>query len=147
MDLFNICEGEDQFKAFQLFGKLSDYNIYSGKQSDLHPANSYKICEAASPPCTVGLVTQKLIKLPARTAVTARFDSLPNDTILVKTFYVYLDTNDAPGVKNILESRLLIKYNRKWQFGLYRWTEDQKDAFLMTAPDNVSLSLMLPHNH
>jgi uncharacterized repeat protein (TIGR03806 family) len=69
---------------------------------------------------------------------TAGVFDFPEGTILIKNFYY-----DRLGGKDLIETRLLIRYASEWQACAYVWNEDESDARLaiggadleMAAPD------------
>ncbi|HEY0667357.1 MAG TPA: hypothetical protein VGD22_04220, partial [Sphingobacteriaceae bacterium] len=74
--------------------KLSDYKIFQGSPANLIPANDYKLYELSSQLFTDYAEKQRLIKVPGTAQITATGDGLPHfpdGTIMVKTFYYYLD--------------------------------------------------------
>lgn len=116
--------------------KLSAYNIFRGKQSDLIPANGFELYELPTQLFTDYAEKQRLVKIPTGSQMKAKDDGLPDfpdGTILVKTFYYYNDKRDLSKGKKIIETRLLIKSGQKWKFGTYIWNDEQKEATLLTT--------------
>ena len=54
----------------------------------------------------------------------------PEGTIIVKTFYYYLDNRNPDLGTNIIETRLLIKKEGQWNVATYVWNDAQTDAVL-----------------
>ncbi|OQP46103.1 hypothetical protein A4D02_32420 [Niastella koreensis] len=126
-----------------LLPKLSDYNIFSGNPQALIPGNGFQLYELATGLFTDYTEKQRLIKVPAGTAITAVNDGLPqfpNGTILVKTFYYFNDKRAPAKGKRLIETRLLIKNNNQWVAGTYVWNPEQTGATLATSGSNTPVS-------
>jgi uncharacterized repeat protein (TIGR03806 family) len=114
--------------------KLSDYDIYQGKATDLKPNSDYKLYELSSQLFSDYAEKQRLIKIPIGTKLKAVNDGLvefPEGTIIVKTFYYFNDKRDKSKGKKLMETRLLIKNNAEWKVGTYMWNEEQSEANLI----------------
>ena len=128
--------------------KLSDYHIFQGTPSDLIPEATFKVYELSTALFTDYAEKQRLIKLPGGTKLTPTGDGLPNfpdGTILVKTFYYYKDKQSPSLGKKIIETRLLIKEQDKWNVATYKWDNEQNDAVLITAGATENVSLVDEH--
>ncbi|MCF0075803.1 hypothetical protein LZD49_35380 [Dyadobacter sp. CY261] len=115
--------------------KLSDFRLYEGRPADLRPGKDYTEYELATTLFTDHAHKQRLIKLPARTKLFPSGDGLPDfpdSTILVKTFYYYVDNRDTAKGRHLLETRILVKDKSKWNVGTYVWNEAQTEAVLQT---------------
>lgn len=126
----------DADKNIQLRPRLSDYGIYQGMLADLKPAPGYLPYELSSVLFTDYAEKQRLIKVPAGSRATLNGDgllSLPDGTILVKTFYYHHDKRDTAKGKKIIETRLLIRSGNNWNAGTYLWNDDQTDAWLLAS--------------
>jgi uncharacterized repeat protein (TIGR03806 family) len=100
--------------------------------SDLKPASGIEILELASTLFTDYAEKQRLLKIPEGKQVVMDGDGLPifpDGTLLAKTFY-YSKTKN--GVRQIIETRLLIFKENTWSAATYRWNEEQTDAELLT---------------
>jgi mono/diheme cytochrome c family protein len=64
----------------------------------------------------------------------------PEGTILVKTFYYYNDRRDPAKGKRIIETRLEIKSNSRWNVATYLWNAEQTDAVLATTGFNTTVN-------
>lgn len=123
--------------------KLSDYTIFQGILSDLSPSEDFKVYELSTELFSDYAEKQRLIKIPEGYTLTSRNDGLPDfpdGTILVKTFYYLNDKRDHTKGKKIIETRLLIKQDSRWNVATYIWNEDQTDAFLITAGMNKTVN-------
>ncbi|MEP7142397.1 MAG: hypothetical protein ABI707_05990 [Ferruginibacter sp.] len=115
--------------------KLSDYKIFQGKLSDLNPSDEFKHYEIATGLFSDYAEKQRLVKIPGGHLITAVNNGLPDfpdGTMLVKTFYYYNDKKDTAKGKKIVETRLLIQSNSKWNVAVYLWNNEQTDAYLLT---------------
>lgn len=123
--------------------KLSEYNIYNGEARSLSFNANFTLYTLATSLYSDYAEKQRLIKLPAGSKVTATGDELPefpDGTFIVKTFYYYLNKLDTSLGKNIIETRLLIKSNGKWNAATYLWNEQQTDASLMSSAAEVPVN-------
>ncbi|OQP59619.1 hypothetical protein A3860_36685 [Niastella vici] len=126
-----------------LLPKISDYNIFTGDPVALTPGNGFQLYELATGLFTDYAEKQRLIKVPAGTAITAMHDGLPqfpDGTMLVKTFYYFNDKRNAAAGKRLIETRLLIKNNGQWMAGTYVWNKEQTDAGLTTGGLKTAVS-------
>jgi uncharacterized repeat protein (TIGR03806 family) len=122
--------------ATEVHAKLSEYTIFQGKLSDLEPTDNFKVYELSTELFSDYAEKQRLIKIPEGHTLISRNDGLPDfpeGTILVKTFYYYNDKRDHTKGRKIIETRLLIKENARWNVATYIWNESQDDAFLITT--------------
>jgi uncharacterized repeat protein (TIGR03806 family) len=126
-----------------LFPRLSDYNIFAGNPSALSPANGFHLYEPATGLFTDYAEKQRLIKVPPGKTITAVNDGLPrfpDGTMLVKTFYYFIDKRDTAKGKRLIETRLLIKNNNQWMAGTYVWNKEQTNAILVITASNTPVS-------
>lgn len=113
------------------YPELSDYGLFKSDMSNLVPETGVEAFEVASPLFTDYAEKQRLIKLPDKQSVTIAGDGLPvfpNGTIIAKTFYYSKSKN---GKRQIVETRLLILEQGKWNAATYRWNAAQTDADLL----------------
>ena len=112
---------------------LSAYNIFEGNAADLVPASDYHLVELSSILFTDYAHKQRLLKVPAGTKMTRLNDGTidyPDGTIMTKTFFYQNDERDTSQGKRIIETRLEIKANGKWNIATYLWNQAQTDATL-----------------
>lgn len=122
---------------------LSAYNIFQGLAANLIPTNDFELLELNSVLFTDFAYKQRLVKLPSGTKMTRLADNsieFPNGTILSKTFFYYIDERDSSLGKNIIETRLMIKEDDKWNAASYRWNESQSEAFLQLNGSSKPIS-------
>lgn len=122
---------------------LSEYNIYTGEAGSLSHRQDYKLYNLATPLFSDYAEKQRLIRLPAGTRLTAVDDGLPvfpDGTIIVKTFYYFRNKADTSLGKKIIETRLLIRHEGKWNAASYIWNSEQTDASLLAAGVEVPVN-------
>lgn len=122
---------------------LSDYNIFEGNAADLIPASDYHLVELSSILFTDYAHKQRLVKVPAGTKMTRSNDGTidyPDGTILTKTFFYQNDERDPGLGKRIIETRLEVKANGKWNIASYLWNQAQTDANLAIDGSDTQVS-------
>lgn len=122
---------------------LSAYKLFEGRLADLKPAKGTELYELISHLFVDYAEKQRLIRLPAGAKMIARGNGLPDfpdGTILVKTFYYFIDKSKPSHGRNIVETRLLIKKNSQWKVGTYQWNKGQSEANLITTGTDVNVS-------
>ena len=127
----------------EMLPRLTDYNIFQGSPSAMIPTTDFRLYEIATQLFSDYAEKQRLIKIPVGTVLTATNDGLPDfpdGTILVKTFYYFNDKRDTTKGKKIIETRLLIKSNAKWNVGTYIWNKEQTDALLLATGLNKTVN-------
>lgn len=140
------CEKDDLLDVsnnIEMLPKLTDYNIFQGNPSALIPTAEFELYEIATQLFSDYAEKQRLISIPAGDALTVTSDGLPDfpdGTILVKTFYYFRDKRDRAKGINLIETRLLIRSNSKWNVGTYVWNKEQTEALLLTAGMNRTVN-------
>jgi uncharacterized repeat protein (TIGR03806 family) len=127
----------------ELLPELSSYVIFQGNPADLNPSADFKRYEISTTLFSDYAEKQRLIKIPGGAKMIAGSDGLPEfpeGTILVKTFYYFNDKRDESKGKTILETRLLIQSNSKWNVGTYLWNKEQTTAHLITTGLNKTVN-------
>ncbi len=112
---------------------LAAYNIYENVNSDLIPKSGFHLYELSSSLFSDYTYKQRLLKIPEGTEMKRDSDGsieFPDGTIIVKTFYFYLDERDTSKDKVVLETRLLIKESDIWNVATYIWDDAQSEATL-----------------
>lgn len=144
--LFGTCDDDRLVhiaNTLEMNQDLSGYAIFQGDPVDLMPAEDFHVYELATELFTDYAEKQRLIKLPAGFTLKANGEGLPDfpeGTILVKTFYYYNDKRDPSNGKKVIETRLEIKSNGRWNVGTYLWNKDQTDATLITTGINKTIN-------
>jgi len=120
-------------KTIEFRQKLSDYGLFAGELANLQPAEGVHVLELSSVLFTDFAHKLRTAKLPENTQITLEGSEnlvFPNGTILTKTFYYINDEQNPHLGKNIIETRLLIKNDDKWNAATYVWNDAQNDASL-----------------
>lgn len=110
---------------------LSAYPLFEGKMRDLLPATGVVTFHIASTLFTDYAEKQRLLKIPAGSKLVLNGNGLPifpEGTIIAKTFYY---SSTANGSRQIIETRLLLLKDKKWNAATYRWNDAQTDATLL----------------
>ena len=116
------------------YKKLSDYGFFKGQINNLEANEGVLLYEPASSLFTDYAHKSRFVWMPKGSK--ANFDindqdkplDFPEQTIIVKNFYYPVDFSKPKGDKKIIETRLLVKKNNKWEAYPYKWSDDQKDA-------------------
>ncbi len=112
---------------------LSELGFFQGALSDLEPADDVQLYEIRTTLFTDYAAKQRLVKLPV--GQTMRYiDSdllpgFPNNTLIAKTFYYFLDERDPTLGKKIIETRVLLKLESGWMATDYVWNDTMTEAF------------------
>lgn len=115
------------------FKKLSEYNFFKGKMSDLLPNEGVLPYDLITPLFTDYAEKARFVWMPKGTQAKYNKDEVvdfPDGTILIKNFYYHNDYTNLSKGKKILETRLLIKYKDKWETLPYIWNKEQTEATL-----------------
>ena len=118
--------------------KLSEWNFFKGKLSDLIPAKEVVPYALNTALFTDYAEKSRFVRLPSGTFVNYQSEGVlnfPEGTALIKTFYYSADFRN-PGInKNMIETRVLIKEQDEWKALSYVWNEEQTDAIREIAGD------------
>ncbi|WP_343524176.1 hypothetical protein [Pedobacter sp.] len=111
--------------------KLSSYQLFKGEMAALKPNDGVEIFELASTLFTDYAEKLRLIKLPKGKQMVLNGTGLPifpEGTMIAKTFYY---SKVAKKGRKIIETRLLILHQSKWNVATFRWNEAQDEANLI----------------
>lgn len=136
---FSVQQGNDTYEFLPL---LSQYELYQGTIADLDPADGTELYEMTSHLFVDYSEKQRLLRIPDDAKIISKGDGLPefpNGTILVKTFFYFIDAANPSLGKNIVETRLMVKADDGWNFGTYEWNERQTDAVLAEDETDVKV--------
>ncbi|MCB9306810.1 MAG: hypothetical protein H6565_09445 [Lewinellaceae bacterium] len=126
---------------------LSEYGFFSGKLSNLAPAQRVYPYDVNAPLFSDYAVKARFFYLPERTKISLS-DSLawdfPEGSILIKNFFYPLDAGKPESGRRILETRLLLREEKGWKALEYLWNEDQDDATLEVAGAGFPVSWVGP---
>jgi uncharacterized repeat protein (TIGR03806 family) len=133
----------DPDSGSQLPSRLSDYPVYEGRPSDLHPSKGFVRYELATTLFTDYAEKERLVKVPAGTSIVVTGDGLPqfpDGTMLVKTFFYWNDKRDTSRGRRIIETRVLLKSGDSWLAGTYLWNAEQNEAVLSGSGSRTAVS-------
>ena len=129
--------------VFERKEKLSEYNFFTGRLSELKPAASvipYDINMALFSNYAEKL---RFIKMP----VGMQAGYIPEDalefpvgTVIIKNFYYENDFRNPGQGRRILETRLLVHEEKGWTAYPYAWNGEQTEAFYDPAGDIKKIS-------
>jgi uncharacterized repeat protein (TIGR03806 family) len=125
--------------------KLSEYNFFIGKLSELTPASDVVPYEVNTPLFSNYAEKLRFVRLPAGTQAayndTTTF-AFPIGTILIKNFYYPADFRHADKGKTIIETRLLVREEDGWNAYPYIWNREQTEAFYDPAGETTTVSFV-----
>lgn len=120
--------------------KLSSYQLFKREMMALQPADGVEILQLSSTLFTDYAEKQRLIKLPKGKQMVLNGDGLPifpEGTIIAKTFYY--SKVEGKG-RQLIETRLLILNQSKWNVATFRWNATQTDADLINEGANIPIN-------
>jgi uncharacterized repeat protein (TIGR03806 family) len=130
-------------KVVERKDKLSEYEFFIGKLSDLKPNASVHSYTLNTPLFSNYAEKIRFIKIPEGSIIkyhpTDVFE-FPVGTILIKNFYYPIDFRKPEKGRKIVETRLLINQPDGWEALPYIWTEDQTEAFYDPAGETKTIS-------
>jgi len=123
---------------------LSELGFFQGTISDLTPADDVQLFEIRTTLFTDYASKQRLIKIPFGQAMryidSDLLPSFPNNTLIAKTFYYFLDERDPELGKKIIETRVFLKLENGWTATDYVWNDTMTEAFRDDAGGTVPIS-------
>lgn len=125
------------------FENLSEYKFFDGLLADLEPNEGVLPYDLITPLFTDYAYKARFVWMPDGT--TAQYDpaeslDFPVGAVLIKNFLYYNDERDHSLGKRVVETRLLVRREAKWDALTYIWNDDQKDAVLEVAGDVTPVS-------
>lgn len=116
------------------YENLSEYGFFKGQIDDLEPNESVLKYEPISTLFSDYSFKKRFVWMPKGSS--ANFDvsnqdapfEFPDKTILVKNFYYPSDFSKPENSKDIMETRLFVKKNSKWNAYSYKWNAEQSEA-------------------
>jgi uncharacterized repeat protein (TIGR03806 family) len=138
--LFAFRKGNQTFERKE---RLSEYNFFKSKLSDLIPDESIIPYTVNTPLFSNYAEKLRFIKFPdqgmAHYNDTSAF-TFPVGTILIKNFYYLNDFRHPNKGRRILETRLLVNEDNGWQAYPYVWNEDQTEAYYDPAGETIRIT-------
>lgn len=130
--------------CFLVAAKVDDPQLPS-RLSAWHPESNPEFVryELATPLFTDYAEKARWIKVPKGAHLTVTGDGLPefpDGTILVKTFFYWLDRRDTAKGRQLVETRVLLKSAGGWQAATYVWNREQTDATLTTTGEKMEIN-------
>lgn len=125
----------DETKAFNL---LSEYHLFKGNLVDLIPEDGVIPYDLNTPLYSDYAQKLRFVWMPKGVTAKAQPDGtiqFPEKTILVKNFFY-----ENKGVKNRVETRLLIHTTKGWNAVTYVWNKEQTDATLEIAGAEIPVT-------
>jgi uncharacterized repeat protein (TIGR03806 family) len=140
----NTASATTEGTPLQFTPTLSELGFFQGALVDIEPADGVQLYEIRSTLFTDYTRKQRLIKLPVgQTLRYANSDLLPlypNNTLIAKTFYYYVDERDPSLGKKIIETRVFLKLQSGWQATDYVWNDTMTEAFRDDVGGTVDIS-------
>ena len=136
---------EDQrvFAVPEFLPTLSELKLFEGELSNLELNSTVFEYSLSTPLFTDYSYKLRTIALPKDTQMAYNGEGLltfPDNTILSKTFYYFIDERNPSLGRKIIETRILIKKNGAWTVGNYIWNAGQTEAFLDPNSQTVQVS-------
>ena len=125
--------------------KLSDWGIFDGKISDMHPAKGVVPYSLNTPLYSDYAEKSRFIRMPQGAKVAYSTNGVldfPSGTLIVKSFYYPTNMQHPEDGKNIIETRLLTKEGDNWKPLTYVWNDEQTDAVLDIAGDEKQVQFI-----
>ncbi len=129
--------------VFERKQKLSEYDFFAGKLSDLQPVATVVPYDINSVLFSNYAEKLRFIKLPDGDKVKYTEEgplSFPKGTIIIKNFYYENDFRKPGQGRRILETRLLVHEEKGWTAYPYVWNDEQTEAFYDVAGDIKNVS-------
>jgi uncharacterized repeat protein (TIGR03806 family) len=120
--------------------RLSKWNLFVGKPSDLNPNAGVVPYDLNTPLFTDYATKRRFVWMPAGTSAVYKAEDtfeFPKGTVLSKTFS-YPDPGQQ-GREKLIETRLLVNTNAGWVPLPYVWNAQQTDAVLDLNADPVTV--------
>lgn len=112
---------------------LSEYGFFVGDLKDLLPSERVLLYEPVSQLFSDYAHKSRFVWMPKGVSASILDNEMqeiefPDKSILIKNFYYPEDAGKLDGNRRIIETRLLVKDNGKWQSYPYLWNEEQKEG-------------------
>jgi uncharacterized repeat protein (TIGR03806 family) len=122
--------------------KLSQYHFFKGDLKTLTPNDRVLPYDLITPLFSDYALKARFVWMPEGTSAKYVRDEVldfPVGAVLIKNFYFPNDFRDETKGRRIIETRLLIHKQDKWDALAYVWNKDQTDADLNIIGDTKSL--------
>lgn len=149
--LLHSCNKEDdpaspsgiQVPEEEPFEKLSEYGLYKGPMKELNPEDALMPYTLNSTLFSDYALKKRFIYIPDDKKAQYQEDKpliFPNNSMIIKNFYYLENMQDPSSAKNIIETRILRKYEGKWSAHTYVWNDDQTEAKRLITGDIREIS-------
>jgi len=122
---------------------LAAYRLFEQPMASLQPAQGVQLYELSSELFTDFAHKQRLVRLPEGTSAVVSAEGelqFPEGTIIAKTFYYPADMRDPDGPRRVIETRLLVLADARWNVATYVWNPEQTDASLQLEGTTADVS-------
>ncbi len=122
--------------------KLSDYQFFVGKLSDMQPAEGVLPYTLNSPLFSDYAEKARFVRLPEGEKVlynAMQVLDFPVGTAIIKTFYYTKDARKPEKGRRLMETRLLLHEEEGWVALPYIWDDAQSEAYLDVAGDSKTI--------
>src|SRR5699024_5536645 len=123
--------------------KLTDYNLYQGAMKELDPVEALIPYNLSTTLFSDYAQKFRMIYVPDGKSVAydeSEILNFPVGSVLVKNFFYDLDRQDDSDKRRIIETRLLMYYERGWEAETYLWNDAQTSATLERTGDVKKVS-------
>lgn len=139
-----IDDGSINIPAGKGHDLLSSYNFFEGNVADLIPNSEAGVLpyDLNMPLFSDYALKKRFIYVPEGVSIpfdTAGILDLPEGSVLIKHFYY----EDANGIEDYVETRLLIRKSDGWYPETYEWNDEQTDATRTVVGGARTLSVYL----
>lgn len=141
-----ICNRKPQpvrASEISLPARLSAFKLFKGDPKLLVQGQGVEIQELSSALFTDYAHKQRLLKLPPGKKMIIKGNGLPEypeGTLLAKTFYYEKNEKQPGSGRQIIETRILLLKNGKWNAGTYQWNTAQSEAFYIPDTANIPVN-------
>ena len=134
-----IEEGLDPYVDERIFASsewqpfLSEMGIFKGDIAELEVERTTISYQISTPLYSDYAHKLRTISLPRDGRLVLDGNGLlefPENTVITKTFFYFLDERNPSLGRQIIETRVLIKKNGLWEMGNYLWNDSQGEASL-----------------
>ena len=125
------------------FERLSDYHFFTGKLSDLHPAEKVLPFAPVATLFSDYAEKSRFVWMPVGASAIFNPDvtfAFPAGAVLIKNFFYPRDDDS----REIVETRLLVKRADGWDALTYVWNDQQTEAYLEIVGSDKMIVATLP---
>ncbi|WP_149275025.1 hypothetical protein [Pareuzebyella sediminis] len=131
---------ETIFAIPEFLPTLSELRLFKGSLEDLITNGATYEYTLSTPLYSDYAHKLRTISLPQDSQIIYQGEGLlefPDNTVISKTFYYFIDERNPSLGKKLIETRILIKMNGVWELGNYLWNEEQTEAVLSNDAPTV----------